>query len=93
MAPEVHQRFQDYSFPADIWSLGAVISFYCNASHLFANEQMVRNWTRRLAIPADRYSRTIIAMVASMNNPNPRMRPSAKTIVLECGKSQRQNKK
>ena len=91
MAPEVIQRFQDYSFPADIWSLGAVISFYCNSNHLFADKWRVVSWTKRPTIPESRYSRALVEMVAGMNDPNSRMRPNAETIVRECGKGGRQN--
>jgi serine/threonine protein kinase len=91
MAPEVHNDFLEYSFPSDIWSLGAVIHFVCYAGHLFANEQMVMNWTRRPTMSSDRYSQAIIDMVASMNDPDPNCRPFAQNIFQECGKYGRQN--
>jgi serine/threonine protein kinase len=90
MAPEVCKRFQDYSFPADIWSLGAVMSYYCKGEHLFENTVMVKNWRRGPTIPPGRYTQAIIGIAASMNDPNTKMRPSAKTIVEECGRPGRQ---
>jgi len=44
MAPEVLRVFQSYSFPADIWSLGALISFICNGKHLFMSHYDAFVW-------------------------------------------------
>jgi serine/threonine protein kinase len=44
MAPEVLREFESYSFPADIWSLGALISFMCNRQHLFMSESAIMDF-------------------------------------------------
>ncbi len=52
MAPEVIRNVQAarvgevirYGTSADVWSLGAVMSFYCNNRHLFRSMQQVLSW-------------------------------------------------
>ncbi len=55
MAPEVLRDFESYSFPADIWSLGALISFICNEKHLFMSEFDVMNFGTQVLIILDQW--------------------------------------
>ena len=51
LAPEVIKKEEKYSSKADIWSFGAVISFYFNAEHIFTTVPMVQKWTATSDIP------------------------------------------
>ena len=51
LAPEVVSDVEKYSSAADIWSLGAVISFYINSQHLFSSPQNVLAWTSSSSLP------------------------------------------
>ena len=51
LAPEVVSAVEKYSSAADIWSLGAVISFYINSQHLFSSPQNVLDWTSSSSLP------------------------------------------
>ena len=75
-------EFRKYSFPADIWSLGALIAFRCNAKHLFWCEQDIHAWTKRNVLP-DHFTKNLKDLVASMLDPSPRNRPSADDILKE----------
>ncbi len=90
MAPEV---FSDatgasYGTPADVWSLGAVASFYCSdGKHLFRSETAVRRWGGgKSSLDRGRYSIGLRQAVADMLCPNPALRPSA-AKVLEAARA------
>ena len=51
LAPEVIDTFDNYSSEADIWSFGAVISFYFDAEHLFTSVSMVQKWPGARVLP------------------------------------------
>lgn len=84
MAPEVLNNFEDYTFSADIWSLGAVITFYCNGQHKFTDCQMIKTWRKKATISSGKYSKDLVELVASMLDPKKRRRPSAEEIVQHC---------
>jgi serine/threonine protein kinase len=91
MAPEVLNEFQSYSFPADIWSFGALISFMCNRTHLFWSHDSVFEWRLEDPLPG-KFSRELKNLVTKMLNPNPKFRPSADYISKETQKDDRQKK-
>ena len=85
---QVLDEFKNYSFPADIWSLGALISFYCNGKHLFCHPGVIQGWSKKNVLP-DHYSKDLKDLVASMLDPYPKNRPSAKNIEEETNKDNR----
>jgi serine/threonine protein kinase len=89
MAPEVLNEFQSYSFPADIWSFGALISFMCNGTHLFWSHDSVFEWRLTDPLPG-MFSRELKDLVTQMLNPNPKFRPSADYVWNETVKDDRQ---
>jgi serine/threonine protein kinase len=91
MAPEVLNQFQSYSFPSDIWSFGALISFMCNGSHLFWSHESVFQWRLKDPLPG-MFSRELKDLVTQMLNPNPKFRPSADYILDETQKDDRQRR-
>ena len=80
MAPEVIDNFQDYTFFADIWSLGAVITFVCNRRHFFTHPTLIQRWKKQATILPNQFSQPLIEIVASMLDPAERQRPSAAVI-------------
>jgi len=81
-----------YTFPADIWSLGAMMSYLCNRRHLFINWQQVANWAGgKSTISRVKYSIDLRQLVADMLHPESESRPTAKHIEQECYKNNRQN--
>jgi serine/threonine protein kinase len=88
---QVRDDFQKYSFPADIWSLGAVIAFFCNAKHLFTSPKEVKGWTKKNPLP-DHYSQDLKDLVARLLDPVSSGRPSAAEILSETLKNNRQKR-
>jgi NIMA (never in mitosis gene a)-related kinase len=88
---QVLREFQNYSFPADIWSLGAVIAFYCNAKHLFTSVKEVFEWTKKNPLP-DHYSQDLKDLVARLLDPVSSGRPLAAEILSETNKNNRQKR-
>ena len=87
MSPEAVDSFQGsrYSYPSDIWSLGAVISFYCNEGHLFRSVHAVKSWPGgKSSLDRGKYSLNLRQMTADMMNPLDTMRPTAAKIRATC---------
>ena len=98
MAPEVMDTRVDvnnrYGLSADIWSVGAVMHFYCsNGKHLFKSDMAVWNWkggySRRLNQSQQQYSKGLHSLVSGMLDPDPEERPSASQVLLETRKFHR----
>jgi len=81
MAPEVDD-FRNYSFSADIWSLGAVMTFVCNRRHLFTSWHMIQTWRKQATIRRDMYSVGLVDLLASMLDPVKGERPTAAEILV-----------
>ena len=82
-------EFREYSFPADIWSLGALISFRSTAKHLFYYTEEILAWTMKSVLPDD-YSIDLKDLVAGMLDPKSKKRPTGRTILKETRKYYRQ---
>lgn len=81
---------EHYSTSADMWSLGAVISFYCNRDHLFTDVDSVFEW-KGGSSSLDRryYSGSLRGLVASLMLPNANRRPTAQRVLEESKKGNR----
>ena len=88
---QVLQNFEAYAFTADIWSFGAVVHFFINCQHLFLSKDQVERWNKKTPID-DPYSYELKDLVAKMLDPDARGRPTAKEILVETGKNNRQSK-
>jgi serine/threonine protein kinase len=86
---QVLRVFENYSFPADIWSLGALIAFFCNAKHLFTSVEEVFGWTKKNPLPGH-YSQDLKDLVARLLDPASSGRPMAAEIWSETKKNNRQ---
>ena len=83
MSPEALDSYlgSRYGFGSDIWSLGAVISFFCNRVHLFQSVQAVRAWPGgESSLDQNKYSLKLRQITADMMNPLDTMRPTAANI-------------
>ena len=83
MAPEVLDNFNDYTFSADIWSLGAVITFVCNRRHLFTDPRVIQRWRKQATISSSQFSQPLVDLVASMLDGIKGQRPTAAIIVQQ----------
>ena len=80
-----------YTTSADMWSLGAVISFVCNGEHLLTDTGSVFNWIGGNSTLDDRqYSSSLRRLVASLLSPVAKKRPSAHQVLQETQKYNRQ---
>ena len=92
MSPEALNSFfgERYGKSADIWSLGALVSFFCNRRHLFQSEYSVRRWPGGIStLDRNKYCFALRQLTAHMMDPDESLRPSAKLIYKKA--SPRQN--
>ena len=75
-----------------MWSLGAVMSFYCNDRHLFGDCPSVEKWVGgRSTIDRCKYSIDIRQLIADLLCPTANGRPTATKVVQDCLKDGRMN--
>ena len=80
-----------YSTPVDMWSLGAVMSYYCNKKHLFRDCPSVQRWAGgRSTLDRKKYSLGLRQLIAELLSPTASLRPTATKVNLECHKDGRQ---
>jgi len=91
MAPEALAMEDFYTTSADMWSLGAVISFCCNREHPLTDTASVYNWRGgNSTLDAYQYSSGLRRLVANLLSPNAKKRPSASQVLQETLKNNRQ---
>ena len=85
LAPEIFNGGRVTTF-ADIFSLGAVMSFACNKGvHFFNNHFQISSWEGgKSTLNREKYSITIRQMVANMLSPVALNRPDATLIKRTC---------
>ena len=86
-------QMKPYSTPADMWSLGAILSFYCNREHLFQDVSSVLEWEGGMSesnLDRDQYSAKLRGIVASLLLPIAKRRPTAAMVFEETMKGDRQ---
>ena len=94
MSPEALDNDQRYGKSSDIWSLGAVISFVCNGSHLFHRFQEVLSWPGgKSTLDRGKYSIELRQLVADMLCPEATSRPRAGQVLTEAQKGEKLNAK
>jgi len=81
MAPEVLIG-EEYTFSADMWSVGAIASFWYNSEHLFPSIMKVRDWKGGRSTLSSNFQLDLRNLVASLLHPNKRQRPSAKDVKI-----------
>ena len=82
MAPEVIFR-ENYTFSADMWSLGAVMSFVCNnGEHLFKDKYDVMRWFGNEDPLPKHFTSTLRNVVNMLLQPNYKERPSAAEVYM-----------
>jgi len=79
MAPEV-LRGEEYTFSADMWAVGAIVSFWYNKTHLFRNVNQVLRWEGGKSTLSKEFQLDIRNLTASLLHPDRRSRPSAKDV-------------
>lgn len=79
MAPEVLIG-EEYTFSADMWSVGAIASFWYNSEHLFPSIMKVRDWKGGRSTLSSNFQLDLRNLVASLLHPNKRQRPSAENV-------------
>jgi len=90
MAPEV-LKGEKYTFSADMWSLGVVMSFWCNVgAHLFSDLATILRWPGGRSSLPKHYSIHLRQLIADLLHPDPNLRPSAKKVWEESNKDNRQ---
>ena len=74
-----------------MWSLGAVMSFYCNEKHLFTSCTSVTEWKGgKSTINSAKYSIDLRQLVADFLGPIASLRPTAQNVYAETQKNNRQ---
>ena len=80
-----------YTTAADMWSLGAVISFCCNMKHLLTDPYSVSNWTGGIStLDEYTYSSSLRRLVTSLLSPIAKKRLNAYQVLQETHKNNRQ---
>ena len=75
-----------------MWSLGAVMSFYCNKRHLFKDCLSVERWVGgRSTLERNKYSIDLRQLIADLLCPTESLRPTAAKVYQECRKAGRQD--
>ena len=75
-----------------MWSLGAVMSFYCNGRHLFGDFPSVEKWVGgRSTLNKSMYSINLRQLIADLLCPTANLRPTATKVVQECLKDGRKD--
>ena len=77
-APEVIRQ-QEYTFSADMWCVGAIISFWCSGQHLFRSEDAL-NFNQNEWSGIENQPSTLTALVKSLLSQAPKDRPSARSV-------------
>ena len=77
----------------EMWSLGVVMSFYCNRRHLFGNVPSVLRWEggRSTLVRRHEYSIDLRQLIADLLGPIAHSRPTAIRVLQECDKNGRQD--
>jgi len=89
-APEVWVNHKGYTFSADIWSLGCIMSFQCKkGKHLFSMARTIPELVQKMqsGLPQGAiqgYSSDLVGLVERMLHPDHHQRPSAQEIWAEC---------
>lgn len=87
IAPENLNESHHYTYSADLWSLGAVMSYVCNdGRHLFSNDADVLNWQGGRSTLPTQYLFELRAVVANLLDPNYSKRFPASAIDCICKK-------
>ncbi|XP_066925991.1 serine/threonine-protein kinase Nek6-like [Clytia hemisphaerica] len=80
-APEVIKG-QNYTFSADMWSLGALISFWFNGKHLFTDVEDVLEWEGETSTLSRKFSKFgIRTAVAILLDPDYHNRPDVDDVL------------
>ncbi|XP_066924926.1 probable myosin light chain kinase DDB_G0284661 [Clytia hemisphaerica] len=80
-APEVIEG-NEYTFSADMWSLGALISFWYNGEHLFTDVDEVLEWEGNKSTLSNKFSKKgIRTAVRQLLYPRPRIRLNADKVL------------
>ena len=91
MAPEAFSEDRKTT-AMDMWSLGAIISAYCNRGrHLFSDAEDVCDWEGgKSTLDRDTYTIGLRQMTADLMYPKAPLRPTAAKVLDECCKENRQ---
>ena len=92
MAPEAFSEDRKTT-AMDMWSLGAIISAYCNRGrHLFRGAEEVCAWEGgRSTLDRNLYTIGLRQLTANLLTPTPALRPTATMVNDECCKENRTN--
>ena len=81
MSPEVIKG-EEYTFSADMWSLGALISFWFNGKHLFKNVDEVLEWEGNSSTLSRNFSKGgTRTAVAKLLHPDYHRRPDVDDVL------------
>merc|ERR1711971_1439036 len=84
MSPEVVKCYTCYSFPSDMWALGAVVAYVTSRRHLFVNRCQVVSWSGgRCPVPTC-YSPQLATIVMELLSPHAAPRPTAVAVKIKA---------